>query len=130
VKDSVRMWTASGTLVTIIAIAIGLLSIYFQTDPGENHTLVLDVLLVLQITGADLFAIAILEWKQEVSSITVLILMAIGLVGFSASASFHNALVDAFFPRTIISVILGIHFIEVGMLGVFLWILRGRIPVK
>ena len=77
-KDSVRMWTASGTLVTIIAIAIGLLSIYFQTDPGENHTLVLDVLLVLQITGADLFALAILEWKQEVSSITVLILMAIG----------------------------------------------------
>lgn len=129
-KGSARMWTASGALVTIIAIAVGFACAYYQTDPGADYTLVLGVLIVLQITGADLFAIAVLEWKHEISSIIVLILIAIGLVGFGASASFHNALVDAFFPRTIISALLGIGFMEIGMVGVFLWILRGRIPFK
>jgi len=77
-----------------------------------------------------LFAIAIWEWKQEVNSILVLILAVIGLVGFGASARFHNALVDAFFPRTSISAFLGINFMAIAMVGIFLWIFRRRVPVK
>ena len=64
------------------------------------------------------------------NSILVLILAVIGLVGFVASAWFHNALVDAFFPRTTLSAFLGINFMEIAMIGVFLWIFRGRMPVK
>lgn len=124
------MWTASGTLVTAAATAIGIICAYFQTDPGADFTLVLAALIVLQIFGADLFAIAVLDWKQEANSIIVFIVIVIGLVGFCASALFHNALAYAFFPRTIISTLLSIHFMEVGMLGVFLWILRKHIPSK
>ncbi|MFW9810391.1 MAG: hypothetical protein ACFFE6_13515 [Candidatus Thorarchaeota archaeon] len=120
----------SGILVTVTVFIIEIISIYFQTDPGVNYAGIFDVLIVLGITGAVLFAIAVLEWKQEVNSILVIILIVIGLVGFGASVSFHNALVDVFFPRTSISVFLGINFMEVGMVGVFLWILQGRIPVK
>jgi hypothetical protein len=124
------MWTVSGTLVTLIAFAIGIICAILQTDPGANLAIVLDVLIVLQIMGADLLAVAVLKRKQGISSTIVLILIVIGLAGFSASASFHNALVDAFFPRTIISALLGIDFMEIGMVGVFLWIFRGRLPVK
>jgi hypothetical protein len=77
-----------------------------------------------------LFALAIWEWKQEANSILVLILAVIGLVGFVASVRFHNALVDAFFPRTSMSTFLGINFMEIAMIGIFLWIFRGRMPVK
>ena len=108
-------------------LIIEIFSIYFQTDPGVNYTGIINVLIILGITGAVLFAGAIWEWKQEVNSILVLILVVIGLVGFVGSARFHNALVDAFFPRTSISVFLGINFIEVAMVGVFLWIFR-RLP--
>jgi hypothetical protein len=124
------MWTVSGTLVTLIAFAIGIICAILQTDPGANLAIVLDVLIVLQILGADLLAVAVLKRKQGISSTIVLILIVIGLAGFSASASFHNALVDAFFPRTIISALLGIDFMEIGMVGVFLWIFRGRLPAK
>ncbi len=120
----------SGILVTVTVLIIEIFSIYFQTDPGVNYTGIINVLIVLLITGAVLLAGAIWEWKQVVNSILVLIVVVIGLVGFGASFSFHNALVDAFFPRTSISAFLGINFIEVAMVGVFLWIFRGRIPVK
>ena len=120
----------SGILVTVTALIIEIVSIYFQTDPGANYTGIGRVLSILGITGAVLFAVAIWEWKQEVNSILVLILVVIGLVGFGASVRFHNALVDAFFPRTSISAFLGINFIEVAMVGVFLWIFRRRMPVK
>ncbi|MHA2303067.1 MAG: hypothetical protein ACXACD_19145 [Candidatus Thorarchaeota archaeon] len=111
-------------------LIIEIFSIYFQTDPGVNYTGIINVLIILGITGAVLFAVAIWEWKQEVNSILVLILVVIGLVGFVASARFHNALVDAFFPRTSISAFLGINFMAVAMVGVFLWIFRRRMPVK
>ena len=120
----------SGIPVTVTALIIEIFCIYFQTDPGANYTGIINVLIVVLITGAVLFAIAIWEWKQEVNSILVLLLVVIGLVGFVASARFHNALVDAFFPRTSISVFLGINFVEIAMVGVFLWIFRGRMPVK
>ena len=77
-----------------------------------------------------MLAVAIWEWKQDANSILVLILVAIGLVGFVASFRFNNALVDIFFPRTSISAFLGINFMEIAMIGVFLWIFRGRMPVK
>jgi hypothetical protein len=111
-------------------LIIEIFCIYFQTDPGVNYTGIIDVLIVLGITGAVLFAIAVLEWKQEVNSVLMLILIVIGLVGIGTSVSFHNALVDAFFPRTSISVFLNINFMVIGMVGVFLLIFRGRIPVK
>jgi energy-converting hydrogenase Eha subunit C len=111
-------------------LVIEIFSIYFQTDPGANYTGIIDVLMILGITGAVLLAVAIWEWKQEVNNILVLILVVIGLIGFVASARFHNALVDAFFPRTSISAFLGINFMEIAMIGVFLWIFRGRMPVK
>ena len=120
----------SGILVTVAVLIIEIFSIYFQTDPGANYTGIINVLILLGITGAVLLAVAIWEWKQEANSILVLILVVIGLVGFVASARFHNALVDAFFPRTSISAFLGINFIEVAMVGVFLWIFRRRMPVK
>jgi len=120
----------SGILVTVTVLIIEIFSIYFQTDPGGNYTGIINVLMILAITGAVLFALAIWEWKQEVNNILVLILIVIGLVGFGASARFHNALVDAFFPRTSISAFLVINFIEVAMVGVFLWIFRRRMPVK
>ncbi|NHI89803.1 MAG: hypothetical protein EAX87_09785 [Candidatus Thorarchaeota archaeon] len=129
-KNSVRIWTVTGTLVTLLAIAIGIICAFFQTDPEANLTVVLDILIVLQILGADLLAIAVLKQKQEINSVIAFILIVIGFVGFGASASFHNALVTAFFPRTIISALLGIDFVEIGMFGVFLSIFRGRIPVK
>jgi fatty acid desaturase len=117
----------SGILVTVAALIIEIFSIYFQTDPGVNYTGIIDVLIVLGITGAVLFAGAFWEWKQEVNDFLVLILIVIGLVGFSTSARFHNALVDAFFPRTSISVFLGINFMAIAMVGVFLLIFR-RLP--
>lgn len=126
-KKSVRIWTVSAILVTVTALIIEICSIYFQTDPGVSYREIISILIVVLITGAVLFAIAIWEWKQEVNSILVLILVVIGLVGFGASVSFHNALVDAFFPRTSISVFLGINFMAIAMVGVFLWIFR-RLP--
>ena len=120
----------SGILVTVTVLIIEIFSIYFQTDPGANITGISNVLTILAITGAVLFAGAIWEWKQEVNNILVLILVVIGLVGFGASVSFHNALVDVFFPRTSISAFLGINFMEIGMVGVFFWIFRKRIPDK
>lgn len=95
-----------------------------------NYTGIINVLIILGITGAVLFAIAIWEWKQEANSILVLILILIGLLGFVVSTRFHNALVDAFFPRTSISAFLSINFMAIAMVGVFLWIFRGRMPVK
>ncbi|MGD9397037.1 MAG: hypothetical protein PVJ05_11460 [Candidatus Thorarchaeota archaeon] len=126
----VKLWTTRGMLVTVAAFVIEIFSIYFQTDPGVDYKGIIYVLMILGITGAVLFAVAIWEWKQEVSSILVLILVVIGLVGFGASVSFHNALVDAFFPKTSISAFLGISFVEITMVGVFLWSFRGRVPVK
>jgi len=76
-----------------------------------------------------LFAGAFWEWKQEINTILILILVVIGLVGFGTSLSLHNALVDAFFPRTSISAFLGINFVAVSMVGVFLWIF-GRMPLS
>ena len=113
--------------MTVIVLIIEIASVYFQTDPGASYTGIINVLIVLLITGAVLFAGAIWEWKQEVNDIAVLILVVIGLVGFSASFSFHNALVDAFFPKTSISAFLGINFMAVAMVGVFLLIFR-RLP--
>ncbi len=129
-KKSVWIWIMTGTLTTVAALIIEIISIYFQTDPGVSYTGIFSVLIVLLITGAVLFAGAIWEWKQEVNSILVLILVVIGLVGFGASVSFHNSLVDAFFPRTSISAFLGMNFIAIAMVGVFLSIFRWRIPVK
>ena len=126
-KRSVWIWTVSGILVTVTALIIEIFSIYFQTDPGVNYTGIIRVLIILGITGAVLFAGAIWEWKQEVNSILVLILVVIGLVGFVGSVRFHNTLVDAFFPRTSISSFLGINFMAIAMVGVFLWIFR-RLP--
>ncbi len=126
-KRSVWIWTMSGILVTVTALIIEIISIYFQTDPGVSFTGIASVLNIILITGAVLFAGAIWEWKQEVNSILVLILVVIGLVGFGASVSSHNALVDAFFPRTSISAFLGINFMAIAMVGVFLWIFR-RLP--
>ena len=120
----------SGILVTITVLIIEILSIYFQTDPGVNYTGIISVLIVLGITGAVLFAIAVLEWKRDVNNNLMLILIVIGLVGVRTSISFHNALVDAFFPRTSISAFLIINFMMIGMVGVFLWIFRGRMPFK
>ena len=117
----------SGILVTVTVLIIEIFIIYFQTDPGANNTGITNVLTILAITGAVLFAGAIWEWKQEVNSILVLILAVIGLVGFGASVSFHNTLVDAFFPRTYISAFLGIDFMAVAMVGVFLLSFR-RLP--
>ena len=121
-KKSVWILTTSGILATVTALIIEIISIYFQTDPGAIYTGIFGVLIVLLFTGAVLFAGAFWEWKQEVNSIAVIILVLIGLVGFIASLSFHNALVDVFFPRTSISAFLGINFIAVAMVGVFLWI--------
>ena len=126
-KRSVWIWTVSGILVTVTALIIEIFSIYFQTDPGVNYTGIIRVLIILGITGAVLFAGAIWEWKQEVNSILVLILVVIGLVGFVGSVRFHNALVDAFFPRTSISAFLMLNFMAVAMVGVFLLIFR-RLP--
>ena len=129
-KKSVRIWTVRGILVTITVLIIEILSIYFQTDPGVTYTGIINVLIVLGITGAVLFAIAVSEWKRDINDILILILIVIGLVGVSTSISFHNALVDAFFPRTSISVFLSINFMMIGMVGVFLLIFRGRMPFK
>ena len=129
-KKSVRIWTVSGILVTITVLIIEILSIYFQTDPGANYTGIISVLIVLGITGAVLFAIAVVEWKRDVNNILMLILIVIGFVGAGTSISYHNALVDAFFPRTSISVFLSINFMMIGMVGVFLGIFRGRMPFK
>ncbi len=126
-KRTVWIWTTSGILVTVTALIIEILCIYFQTDPGVNYTGIVNVLIIVLITGAVLFAGAFWEWKQEVNSILVLILAVIGLVGFGASVSSHNALVDAFFPRTSISAFLGINFMAIAMVGVFLFIFR-RLP--
>jgi hypothetical protein len=120
----------SGILVTATVFIIEIFSIYFQTDPGADYLGIIYVLMVLGIAGAGLFAVAIWEWKQEVSNILVLILVVIGLVGFGASVSFHNALVDAFFPRTSISAFLVINFVEIAMVGIVLWGFRRRMPVK
>jgi len=128
-ERSVRNWTPSGILVTVTALIIEIMSIYFQTNPGVNYTGIINGLIVLLITGGVIIAGAIWEWKQEVNSIHVIILIVIGLVGFGVSVSFHNALMDAFFPRTSISVFLGINFIAVAMVGFFLWIFR-RLPLS
>lgn len=129
-KDSVRIWTASGTLITAIAIAIEILSIYFQTDQGANPKVVFGTLIVLLITGAVLFAGAYWMRKQEVSSVLAFILIVIGLIGISASFSLHTMLVDLFFPRTSISAFLAFDFEAVAMVGVFLLIFRSRSPAK
>jgi hypothetical protein len=115
--------------VTVTALIIEIACIYLQTDPGVSYTGIINFLIILLITGAVLFAGAFWEWKQEVNNILVLILVVIGLVGFGASFSFHNTLVDAFFPRTNISAFLGIDFMAIAMVGVFLLSFR-RLPVK
>ena len=129
-KESVRIWTASGTLVTAIAIVIEIICVYSQTDPATSYTGVLGVLTVLLITGAVLFANAYWMWKQKVSSILALILIVIGLFGISASFSLHNMLVDLFFPRTSISAFLACDFMEIAMIGVFLLIFQSRMPAR
>jgi multisubunit Na+/H+ antiporter MnhB subunit len=127
--ESVRIWTASGTLVTAIAIVIEIICVYYQTDPETSYAGVVDVLIVLLITGAVLFAGAYWIWKQKINSILALILIVIGLIGISVSLSLHNMLVDLFFPRTWISAFLACDFEAVAMVGVFLLIFR-RMPAK
>lgn len=61
-----------------------------------------------------------MEWKQEVNYIITLVLVVIGIVGFSASRVFHNALVDIFFPRTAVPAFLAIDFLAIAIAGFFL----------
>ena len=129
-KNSVRVWTASGMLVTAIAITIEIICVYFQTDPETSYSGVLSVLIVLVITGAVLFAEAYWMQKQEKNRVLALILIVIGLMGISASLSLHNTLVDLFFPRTWISAFLACDFEAVAMVGVFLLIFQSRMPTK
>jgi len=53
-KESVRICTASGILVTVAALVIEILTIYFQTDPGANYIAIINILVILGITGAAL----------------------------------------------------------------------------
>ena len=129
-KESVRIWTTSGILVTAIAIVIEIICVYFQTDPGTSFAGVLSVLIVLLITGAVLFAEAYGMEKHEVNSVLALILIVVGLFGISASFSLHNMLVDLFFPRTSISAFLACDFTEIAMVGVFLLIFQSRMSAK
>lgn len=107
-------------IIVVLAAVIEFVLIISQTDPSATMADIIVFTMVLLFSGMFLFDAAYLEWKQEVNHFITLVLTVIGIVGFSASHVFHNALVDAFFPRTSIPAFLGINFLAIAVAGAFL----------
>ena len=121
-KRSVWTWAAAGLLATVVALMVEVNYVILQTEPTVTDPVVSGIAQVLLGTGAILVSIAYWNWKQEVNYFVALIPIVIGLVGVGAVLSFHSDLVNIFFPRVSITLFLGIDFISILMVGLFLLI--------
>ncbi len=121
-KRSVWTWATASLIVAVIALVVEVSYVRLQTDPEAMDPVVSGIAQVLLITGAVMISIAYWNWKQEVNYFVALIPIVIGLVGLGVVLSFHSDLVNIFFPRVSITQFLGIDFISVLMVGVFLLI--------
>lgn len=119
-KKSVWIWIMTGLLATATALIIEITQIFFQTDPVATNTVTINTTIILLIIAGFLFDTAYIDWKQEINRILVLVLVVVGLIGFSASLMFHNTLVDIFFPKTYVPTFLTINFAAVAVAGAFL----------
>lgn len=119
-EESVRMWALIGMILIVLAAVIEIGSIISQTDPSATIKNILLVTMILLFGGVFLLDAAYLEWKQEVNYFITLGLVVTGIIGFSFSRIFHNAIVDAFFPRTQVPVFIVIDFLAIAIAGAFL----------
>jgi len=121
VKIAVRVLALAGMIFVVLTAVIEFVLIVSQTDPSAPISyIIVFTVVVLLYSGVILLDTAYLEWKQEVNYFITLFLAVIGIVGFSATRVYNNALVDIFFPRTSVPAILALDFLAIAVAGFFL----------
>jgi len=118
-KSPVRILTLMGMFAALTSETVQVAYIVFQTEPTTDPTIV-NLSMVLMIIAASWFDIAYLEWKRKVNDAAAVGLFLIGSVGCALSFQFSNALVNAFFPRTYIRVLLFTNSLAVAVAGAYL----------